>query len=84
MAIKLKKTTVTLDEASGRNTYTHYVLEIDGPTQVKIGRYVYNIVALDWNDAGTSQELVSDNGQRFRPGDIAIDSAEQISSNPPA
>ena len=80
MAIKLKKKTIILNEATGRNTYIHYVLEIDGQTPVKIGRYVYNIIGLDWNDAGTSQELVADNGQRFRPGDIAVDSTEQIVS----
>lgn len=72
MTISLKEVTITLNEASGRNTYTHYVIDLSGPTLIKQGKFTYNIVALDWNDAGTSQLLVADNGQRFRLGDIEI------------
>lgn len=89
MAIRLKEITITLTEASGasphmskRNTYTHYVLELDGPTLIKRGAFTYNIIALDWNDAGTSQLLVADNGQKFRLGDIEVIKETPIYASP--
>lgn len=75
MPIKVKQTSVTLLEATKHNpfasqwnTYTPTTLYLDGPTYIKAGDYIYNIVSLEWNEAGTSQLLVADNGQRFRPG----------------
>ena len=87
MAVKTKQTQVTLLEAtkynpfaSEWNTYTHTTLELDGPTFVTVGGFTYNIIGLEWNEAGTSQLLVADNGQRFRPGDVKLQYSISLAS----